>query len=141
MSTLLKMIDYAITKRIWGYRLVIPMLIAYWALIFYGTHTPHAHLPMPSMHDKLMHFTAFFGLSFLLAWAIPGELSRSIGIAALGGVGYAIFDELTQLLVKNRSCELLDFLADCMGIICGLLMYLFLRHQLDRRRAKYSVRD
>jgi len=42
--------------------------------------------------------------------------------------GYAAFDELTQMLVPSRSCDVKDFLADLAGISTGLLTFHIARH-------------
>jgi VanZ family protein len=35
---------------------------------------------------------------------------------------YGIFDEIHQLMVPGRSCELLDFLADMSGGVTGIIL-------------------
>ena len=35
---------------------------------------------------------------------------------------YGILDEVHQLLIPGRSCELLDFLADILGSVIGVIV-------------------
>ncbi|QDV66853.1 VanZ like family protein [Rosistilla carotiformis] len=119
-----------ITTTVLGMRLASLTLVAYWSVIFTGTHIPSVRLPSFSNADKAYHFAAFTGLAILLAWALPKSRRhpRRHLLIALGiGVAYAIFDESTQLLVRGRSAEVLDFAADCGGLLTGLFVYSVLR--------------
>lgn len=50
--------------------------------------------------------------------------------AAAIAVTYSCIDELTQMLVPTRSCDIFDVVADCVGIAVGLACYLILRQVL-----------
>lgn len=116
-------------------RIAFVVLLAYWLLIFVGTHIPATSLPSLDGADKLYHFLAFGGLAFLLCWAIPSgywPLSRSLLIAAAVAFAYAIVDELTQQLVPGRSCDIWDMGADSVGILLGLAVYVFARAIVSR---------
>ena len=106
------------------------MLTLYWAALFLGTHRQ----PGPSgvfdtyaaAFDKLLHFLAYAGLAWLLAWACQlrptgGNWRRTIGLWLLV-VAYGALDETTQLLV-GRSCHLYDWLADVAGATVGMWIY------------------
>ncbi|MCA9157756.1 MAG: VanZ family protein, partial [Planctomycetales bacterium] len=62
----------------------------------------------PSMGKSLTHVT----------WAA--------GIA----LAYSCLDELTQMFVPSRSCDIYDIAADGVGIAVGLTSYLILRQLL-----------
>jgi VanZ family protein len=116
-------------------RIAVLVLLAYWILIFVGTHIPAPTLPGLDNADKLYHFLAFAGLSFLLAWAIPSgywPLSRNILLAATIAFGYAVIDELTQQFVPGRTCDVWDVVADSVGIVLGLTAYLAARSIVSR---------
>ena len=113
-----------------GLRIAIVALFVYWVLLFIGTHMPANRL-LASMHqsDKVLHFGAFAGLSFLMAWAIPTnmhKLYRNTLLAAFVTVAYAGLDELLQIPV-GRTADWKDFYADCIGIGIGLLAYTLAR--------------
>jgi VanZ family protein len=38
---------------------------------------------------------------------------------------YGILDEVHQLLIPGRSCEFLDFLADMVGVVIGMILMKF----------------
>jgi VanZ family protein len=116
-------------------RTALLVLLAYWLLIFVGTHLPSHSIPALGKGDKAIHFAAFGGLAFLLAWAIPSgrrPLSYNIAIAAAIAFVYAVVDELTQLMVPGRSGDVWDVVADSVGIVLGLVAYLIARQAISR---------
>jgi VanZ family protein len=114
-------------------RLASLILLMYWSAIFIGTHLPGQSVPKVSLNDKVLHFGAFLGLAFLLAWAIPTRKGRGIqhalvsfGIVAL----YAGLDELTQNFIPGRNCCGWDLLADLAGAATGIGLYWVARSAL-----------
>lgn len=111
----------SVTRLRWG----VVLLIAYWLLIFAGTHLPH--LPPSAgdqISDKVKHFGAFFGLATLLCFvtAAPESFRRIAAVVAIAFV-YGIFDELTQMLVPGRHADWLDLAADTGGILTAVVLY------------------
>lgn len=112
-------------------RYAVPVLL--WAvLIFVFSSIPGRSLPEVDIFsfDKIAHFFVFGVLGYLnVRWfyhfrASPVLLFRhyvffSICIVTV----YAGLDELHQLLVPNRTCSLLDFLADVLGILSAHLIF------------------
>lgn len=98
------------------------MLAAYWLGIFLLTHWPKFPTPVtPTLlpADKIVHFTLYSGLAWLLAahagYIWPGLGSRTLGprlwqIGLIVGC-YALFDEVTQPLC-DRDCDVWDLLCD-----------------------------
>ncbi len=109
-------------------------LVGYWLLIFFGTHLPATQMPGVALSDKLCHAAAFAGLSFLLSWALPCGANRMghVLLAGVIAVAYGCMDELTQLLIPGRSCDVMDLAADCVGVFIGLSCYLVLRQMLSQ---------
>lgn len=107
-------------------------LVVYWLAIFTGTHLPGSSMPAITVSDKILHALAYTGLSFLLAWALPsmGKSLTHVTWAAVIALTYSCIDELTQMLVPSRSCDIFDIAADCVGIAIGLSSYLVLRQLL-----------
>jgi VanZ family protein len=98
----------------------------YWLAIFGGTHARGDPFPGGGHQDKLAHFGAFAGLAILLCVSVAcfRRMSAASYAAILGLIGcYGIVDELTQLLVKNRTADPLDWLADMCGVIVGTLIF------------------
>ncbi len=113
-----------------GLRIAIVALAGYWVLLFIGTHLPpNELLSQLRMNDKVIHGCAFTGLAFLLAWAIPTDMSKlhhNTFIAGLIAVIYAGFDEVLQIPV-GRTADWRDFVADCVGVCIGLSFYTIAR--------------
>ncbi len=75
-----------------------------------------------SLSDKSIHFIAFAVLTLLLRFSYSITWFQTFLLLFM----YAIFIEFSQLFTLNRSAELLDVLADVIGIGIGLLFYLFI---------------
>ena len=108
-------------------RLAIVLLMFYWAVIFVGTHVPGHLLKAEIGSDKLLHFVAFAGLTFLLSWALsPHRLTRGALLTTfLVAAVYGMVDELSQKLVPSRSSDVWDWSADMAGAVAGILAYAF----------------
>ena len=101
------------------------MLLAYWGLIFTGTHVPIRHVPgMEHNGDKILHFVAYAGLAWLLGvwfWARGRSGWRTaLAVFAVAAV-YGGLDELLQIPV-GRNADVADWLADCGGAAAGLVV-------------------
>ncbi len=101
------------------------MLLGYWVLIFTGTHVPMRHVAgMGHNGDKILHFTAYAGLAWLLGvwfWARGRKGWRvSLMVFAVAAL-YGGIDELLQIPV-GRNADVADWLADCGGAAVGLAM-------------------
>ncbi len=111
-----------------GVRLAIVALVVYWIAIFTGTHLPAVVDFSPDVNDKVKHFSAFFGLATLLCYVSNSErLFRRFAIIAVVGMGYAAFDEITQKLVAGRTADPYDFLADTVGILTAITVYVCIK--------------
>ncbi len=111
------------------------VLIAYWTMLFIGTHIPQVPRGVAEVSDKLLHYVAFAGLGFLLAADRRGRGPLSIknyfvmwGLIAV----YAAVDELLQIPVR-RTADAADWLADAVGAACGLGLFAALSALLPRR--------
>jgi len=108
--------------------LVFLPLIIYWPALFIGTSIPVQSIPsIFEFGDKLEHIAAYGGLSILLNLAIIfqdryGNIKIKHNLFAfIAAACYGILDEIHQIFIPGRSCELLDFAADLIGIIIGLI--------------------
>ena len=115
-----------VTKiSLWGIRLGIVVLAIYWITIFTGTHLPTLADFSPDVNDKIKHFTAFFGLAFLLCYITnSSNYLRRFGMIALVCLAYAAIDELTQNFVPGRVADKLDFAADSIGVSLAIMIYM-----------------
>ena len=114
--------------------LVYLPLIFYWILLFTLTTLPTQSMPAVGVNDKLEHTLAYFGLSFLLYLTLLFQ-KKSVMLkkyamlfTLLIVLFYGVLDEVHQLLIPGRSCELLDFLADMLGGVLGIVVIKILIH-------------
>jgi len=76
--------------------------------------------------DKILHFIAYFSLGSATIIGLvrnKDEWSRKklIMVVLLIGALYGASDETHQLFVPGRSCDIADWIADCVGISFSLL--------------------
>jgi len=72
-----------------------------------------------TLSDKLVHSLAFSLLAFLLQLAYRVNILKTIFFLLL----YGLFIEASQYFTSSRSSEVLDVVADVVGIIIGILLY------------------
>lgn len=75
------------------------------------------------LSDKSIHFIAFAVLTLLLRFAYSITWFQTLLLLFI----YAVFIEFSQYFTPNRSAELLDVVADVIGIGIGLLFYPFIQ--------------
>ncbi len=111
-------------------KLTIGALILYWLVLFTLAHVPIPQLVFRAhVSDKSLHFTAYLILAFLFWFAINPErkvnwLRASAWWVLLVLAGYGIADEVLQDL-SGRSCDIMDYVADLIGAITGLILFSF----------------
>lgn len=118
----------AISRR---QKLVLAALSLYWPTIFIGTHIPQIPrwIGQVAVSDKVMHFVAYFFLSFLLWFAVnPNKKVHwrkpAVWFILFAVVWYGVIDEWLQIYV-GRNADVRDFFADLAGAITGLLILTF----------------
>ena len=72
---------------------------------------------------KCAHFIEYLALGWSLLLPVTNRFGRFGGLYAwVFGSLYAVTDEIHQIFVKERSCELSDVLLDSAGVLTGLLI-------------------
>lgn len=102
-------------------------------LIFILSSIPGDNLPdfNVSMGDKLQHIIAYSVLGFLMARAMfyqtrfPGWRNNYIAVVLIIGILFGISDEFHQNFVPGRFMDVMDLVADSIGICLGLLVFRF----------------
>lgn len=76
--------------------------------------------------DKILHFFAYlvYGICIIFALVNSDNINTNrLNILVLSiGVLWAASDEYHQSFVPGRSAELLDLLADSLGVACSLIL-------------------
>jgi VanZ family protein len=116
-----------------------PLLWA--AAIFIVSSQPTVpRLPSVLDWDKLHHTGAYAVGGLLIARAL-GRGGRAALLAMALGALYGASDEIHQHFVPNRSPDLVDWLADTLGVLAGVgLWHLHLRHS-ERRPVRAAASD
>lgn len=108
------------------------VIITYVLLVFWLSFAPHNDLNLPTLFegaDKIVHFCFYFGMSFLVSSYIDRFTSKRIYsvlstffIVALTGGTVEIIQPIFE-----RSLDIFDMIANTLGNISGLGIYLILR--------------
>lgn len=92
---------------------------------------------------KLAHFSVYLALGFTLSAGMQTFVKLRVFVRTLFafiiGVLYAILDEIHQIFVPGRSCELRDMLIDSIGILIGSLFIMALFLLIKRIKNKAVV--
>ena len=119
--------------------LVYLPLIVYWIILLIATSIPAQSVPSFGVGDKVNHLLAYFILSIFLYLTFSFQeksivakrnaVLLTIAITLL----YGVLDELHQMLIPGRSAELLDWTADAVGAVCGVLIISFLLKKFKKK--------
>jgi len=113
--------------KAWLYKLPA---ILYTLLIFILSAQPQEKLPpLPLLHiDKIVHIIEYAIYGFFLMLAYTSAKTRVIykqafWISLATGILYAASDEFHQLYVAGRHSSFIDWLADSVGVLLGILIF------------------
>lgn len=81
---------------------------------------------------KLAHFTEYFILG-LLVYNMIYSYNKKKYIAIIICILYAISDEIHQLFIPGRSCQILDMLIDSIGSTSGIY-FLYLIYKIISKK-------
>ena len=128
------MFEFLEKKKI--YLVYLPLTV-YWLTLFVLTSLPAKSLPKVEIGDKFEHLGAFFVLAILLTLALYYQnkniflkknfLAASIVIASF----YGVLDELHQFYIPGRYTEFLDWFADTLGTVIGVLLVRYLLNKFN----------
>ena len=113
-------------------KFIFTFLKVYWIILFIATSYPSSNIPTFGVGDKFEHMSAFFILGVLLNLTLifqnkyPKLKVKNSLYTILIGSGYGIFDELHQLFIPGRSCDILDFSADFSGLVLAVVFIILL---------------
>ena len=110
-------------------------LVLYWLALFIGTTLPTDELPhLFKAQDKFEHLLGYFGLAVLVQLWLHFQTrmnmlrEKAYLFTFLIVTCYAAIDEIHQLFIPGRDCDILDWTADSIGALIGvILIYIFIR--------------
>ena len=95
--------------------------------------------------DKILHFVAYaiLGVLFFRAFRtqrFKENINLVIMLSIISSSLYGMSDEIHQYFVPYRDADIMDFLADVTGSICGVYLIKFIKNnvttQVNRLKAK-----
>ena len=105
-------------------RLWVAMSVALVAVVVYGSLTPSLVLPVPGNFDKVEHFSAYCALALWFTGLFQRARYWRVAVALLAlGLSMEI---LQGVMHMGRSAEVLDMVANTVGVVAGLAMALVL---------------
>lgn len=112
--------------------LVYIPLIVYWIVLLVATSIPASRIPEVGVSDKFNHFFAYAVLCALLFFALSIQdkfilfKKHPAKMSLLIATFYGALDEIHQMFIPGRSAELLDWVADFLGAVTGVLIAKYL---------------
>jgi VanZ family protein len=99
-------------------------LVLFWPgllLIIWGELRPSAHSPEQIIWDKVLHFTAYFGLALMAGLALRAPRKVMLAVLAVILVGGLL--EIVQGFV-GRDADIFDEIANSIGALIGAALAL-----------------
>ncbi len=130
------MFKYLEKRKVWF--VYIPLVI-YWLILFTATSLPVERLPNIGLNDKINHFIAYFILAVLVNLTLIFQrksrflFKKAPLVTIIIGLLYGAVDELHQIFVPGRFADTLDWMADGLGTIVGVLVVYYLINRLKYR--------
>lgn len=110
----------------------LPVML-YCLLIFIQSSYPSPeNIPNLPYIDKIIHFTVYAILAILFFRALGTQrfkenITMVIMLSILSSCLCGLSDEVHQYFVPHRDADLMDFLADVGGSICGVCVIKFIK--------------
>lgn len=117
----------------------LPWLILSLAIIYFSNQETVEFLNDPFyMEDKILHFTAYFIYGLTIQFALINSTNYNskkyyITIVLIGAL-FGLTDEIHQYFIPGRSSDILDWIADLLGICFSLVFknaILWLRNRVE----------
>ena len=106
-------------------------IIIYCLIIFIQSSYPSPETtPDLPYFDKLLHFSAYAVLGAMFSRAFKTTQFKNnttllLILSILASSLYGISDELHQCFVPCRDADIMDALADIVGSICGVYLFIY----------------
>jgi VanZ family protein len=111
----------------------LPAVLYYAAVFYFSSKTISIDVGI-SNFDKFLHGLEFGGLGFLLALGFFRTLQHSmklkIGVSWGAGLLLGTLDEFHQTFVPGRQSDILDLLADVVGIALGVFVFIVIARKI-----------
>jgi len=118
------------------------ILSVIWAIVvlILSTISGNSFKKLPNFNiphlDKFVHFTMYFVLAFLIYWAIKLSVKKNsftsspvVSTFVIVALYSGIMELLQGYVFTSRSMDIYDFMANCVGVVAGLLITYFFKRQ------------
>lgn len=99
-------------------------------LVTWGELTPSPPRLEAHVWDKLLHFTAYFGLAGMAAWSL--KTRHALALAVLGLIAFGGLLEIVQGMT-GRDADIFDEVANTLGALSGTAVGLLLIRLVEGR--------
>lgn len=110
-------------RRLWLFAACIWALIIVVLMRLPTVQIPLASLMQYRFADKIAHGILFTVLSGLWLTALGRNLRMAIVVLIFGCL-FGLLTEVIQMLVISRTSSLYDFIANCLGVMLGIVLAL-----------------
>lgn len=104
----------------------------YLAIIGYYSLQPQEVMPQ-DVSDKIVHLTAYAGAAMLWAWAASSRRWLLLALPVL--ITYGVGLEFAQGLTPDRTPSVADAIANSLGVVTGIGVFMLLQRSDAIRRA------
>lgn len=111
------------------------------ALVTAGSLMPARGIPVPMADgsDKVLHFSAYFVLAGWAGGLFRRRRALLLSAAGLLALGCAI-EWAQSALTASRSADPLDLLANGLGVLCGMLLIVWMFPQVLQKLERRVLR-
>ncbi len=107
-------------------KLIIGFYVIYVLIITYLSLTPIEHKISESIWDKASHFTAYLLLVIFIK-RVHTRFNYLTCVITCFSYSFAI--ECIQYFIPNRQFDVLDMLANLLGMVLGVILYYLIREK------------
>lgn len=123
--------------HLWRYLPIVAMAV----IILVLSLLPSKSFPVVhwALADKVVHLVLYMGLMWAVLWLLSTSHWQLWLIGCVCSIAYGGLIEVLQALTSSRSASWGDVCADIVGVLIGLLTYLFFRKIMNGCNNEHSV--
>jgi VanZ family protein len=132
------MISFIFSFKTWLRKTLAALYLAVIAILSLMPVNDLPHFTVFPAIDKAVHFSMYFGLSFLVCWSLEVNRDRMkpLYLMLAGVFMYGVLMEILQRTMHNgRNFDFRDMIANLTGAVAGILLYRY----FDRKHRESLV--
>jgi VanZ family protein len=127
------LISFIFSFKLWLRKTIAAIYLGIIAVLSLMPARDLPHITVFQSFDKMVHFSMYFGLSFLACWSLEINRNRMkpIYLLLLSVFLYGVLMEILQRTMHNgRNFEFRDMIANLTGAVVGILVFRY----FDKKR-------